>query len=141
MFQGIGTLIQYINRDETQHTFGIVVLIKKIMGEYNLSHSEVEKFTHDLFTEIVTAEKALSASFFEGYAGINTIQTQQYVEFRANSILGNIGFEQIFTTVRNPMRWITAYDSTNLSNQKDDFFEKKVNYYSKPDQGNGFDDL
>lgn len=142
LMQGVGTIIQFINRDETKHSWGMVLIAKKIIEEYNLSLQEVEEFTIKLYTKVVEAEKALSDSFFADYPGMNTVQAKQYVEFRANSILGNLGFEQVFDTVRNPMRWITTYNSDKMGNKKTDFFEKRENDYKRVDkQEQGFDDL
>jgi len=142
LLQAVGTIIQFINRDETQHSYGIAVLINMIIDEYDLDRAAIEKFTQDFFTVVVEAEKALSGSFFEGYTKISSVQTKAYVEFRANALLGNVGFEQIFPTVRNPMRWITAFDSNKMANQKTDFFEKKENKYAKVNtEDNGFDEL
>lgn len=142
LMQGIGTIIQFINRDENKHSWGYALIYKIIVDEYDLDHSKLEKFAIDLYKEVVEAEKKLSADFFTTYQGMDVEKAQKYVEFRANAILGNFGFEQAFETVRNPMRWITSYNSDKLGANKTDFFEKRENDYKRVDKSSqGFDDL
>lgn len=143
LLQGVGTIINFINRDEAQHSYTQTAIVRDLLTQYpEYNNSEFETFVYDLFKDVVKAEQALSHSIFEGLSDIDIVEVEMYVEWRANSILANLGLNKIFDTKRNPMKWIEVLDPNNNNNTKGDFFERKISNYSKTDNSkNGWDQL
>lgn len=143
LMQGTGTIINLINRDETQHGYTQMAIVRDILTQYpEIDQEAFASEVYDLFREVVKGEQELVQSMYEKFNDIDTVEVEMYVEWRANSILGNLGLDKIFETQRNPMRWISVYDPENNNNQKTDFFEKRVTNYQKSDNDkNGWDEL
>lgn len=143
LMQGVGTIINFINRDEAQHSYTQTVIVRDILTQYpELNTAEFEAFVYDLFKDVVKAEQALSHSIFADSQDLDIVEVEMYVEWRANSILANLGLKKIFDTKRNPMKWIEVLDPNNNNGTKTDFFEKRVSNYSKTDNAkNGWDQL
>lgn len=135
------SIISLIQRDETQHSYFQTLLVRQLVTEFpELNTEEVTEWIYESFRLVVGKEKELVNSMYEdGFLGIDMIELEMYIEWRANLVLKNLGMTQIFETKVNPMRWIKSFDSESVNSQKDDFFEKRVVNYSKvTDQ---FDDL
>lgn len=143
LMQGTGTIINFINRDEAQHSYTQTAIVRDVLTQYpEYNNKDFEDFVYDLFRKVVKAEQALSYSIFEGFTDLDIVEVEMYVEWRANSILSNLGLNKIFDTKRNPMKWIEVMDPNNNNATKVDFFEKRVNNYSKSDNTkNGWDQL
>lgn len=139
---GTGTIIQYIQRDETQHTYFQTMLVRDILTQYSdvIDKNEIEKFTYDFFKELVKLEQEYCEFLYKDHKQIDMYDVRKYIEFRANLILDSLHFDKIFETKKNPMPWIDAFDSDNLNNVKTDFFEDKESNYVRPDS-NGWDEL
>lgn len=140
---GTGTMIQYIQRDEIKHSYFQSLLVRSIMTQYEeLNTEEFGEFCYNFFEELVEHEKAFCDDLYKDIPEIDVEEVKDYVEFRANLLLDNLGLDKIFSTKKNPMSWITAYDPDNLNNTKRDFFEdKEVNYAKPTESTNGWDDL
>lgn len=140
---GTGTIIQYIQRDEVKHSYFQTVLVRDILTQYpELNTEEFADFVYGFFRELVELEKEFCEDLYKDTHDIDVEEVQQYVEFRANLLLDNLGLDKIFDTKKNPMPWITAYDPDSLNNVKRDFFEdKEVNYVKTSEETNDWDDL
>jgi ribonucleoside-diphosphate reductase beta chain len=140
---GTGRIIQYIQRDEVQHSYFQTVLVRDILTQYpKLNTSEFSQWIYDFFTELVELEKEYCEDLYKETYDIDIFEVKEYVEFRANLILDNLGLDKIFATKENPMPWITAFDPDNANNVKTDFFEDKETNYVKPTEtDNGWGDL
>lgn len=141
---GTGTIIQYIQRDETMHTYFQTMLVRDILEQYSdvLDKKEVEKFAYEFFTQLVEYEKEYCEFLYKDYPRIDIEDVSKYIEFRANLILDLLHFDKIFETKKNPMSWIDAFDPDNLNNTKTDFFEGREKNYTRPNEvSNGWDDL
>lgn len=140
---GTGTMIQYIQRDEVQHSYFQTVLVRDILTQYpEVNTEEFAQFVYDFFKELVQLERDFCNDLYKNHPGIDVEEIKEYVGFRANLILDNLGLDKIFAAKKNPMPWITAFDSDKANNIKTDFFEDKENNYKKPSEStNGWDDL
>lgn len=143
LMQGSGSIINLINRDESQHSYTQIAILRTLITQY--SEIDMEKLSariYKLFKEIVAGEQELANSMYEGFKDIDLVEVHMYIEYRANMLLANMGLDKIFATKRNPMKWISVYDPENKNNQKTDFFEKRETNYSKTDvTKNRWDDL
>lgn len=140
---GTGTIIQYIQRDEVKHSYFQSVLVRDILTQYpEYNTEEVAEFAYNFFTELVELEKEFCEDLYKNTSDIDLYEVKQYVEFRANLILDNLGLDKIFETKKNPMPWINAYDPDNLNSVKRDFFEdKEINYSLTNEETSDWDDL
>jgi ribonucleoside-diphosphate reductase beta chain len=140
---GTGTIIQYIQRDEAQHTYFQTVLVRDIMEQYPEENTEeFSDFVYSFFTHLVHLEKAFCEDLYKNTPDIDIEEVKDYIEYRANTILDDLGLDKIFKTKKNPMAWITAFDPDNLNNTKRDFFEdKEINYVKPSETDNGWDEL
>lgn len=140
---GTGTIIQFIQRDETKHTYFQTTLVRDIMTQYpHLNTEEFSEFVYDFFTKLVKLEQDFCEDLYKNTPDIDLEEVKQYVEYRANLLLDGLGLDKIFAPKKNPMPWITAYDPDNLNNTKRDFFEdKEINYVKTSEEANDWDDL
>lgn len=119
-------------------------MARDIVTQYSdeIDEAEFAQFTYDLFSEVVRTEQELSRSMFKDFPELDIVEVEDYVEWRANALLKNLGLEEIFETKKNPMLWVSVYDPENINQTKVDFFETKEDKYSKTDnEKNGWADL
>lgn len=140
---GTGTIIQFIQRDEAQHTYFQTTIFRDIMAQYpEYNTPELADFIYDFFTELVQLEKEFCVDLYKNISGIDIEEVKEYIEFKANLLLDGLGLDKIFKTKKNPMAWIVAFDPENLNNTKSDFFEnKEINYVKASESDNGWGDL
>lgn len=144
LMQAIGAIINLINRDEAQHSYTQIAIMRILITQYKdvIDEKKLEQKIYQLFKDIVAAEQELTTSLYKEFNDIDIVEVHMYVEWRANMLLANMGLEKIFDTKRNPMKWISVYDPENRNNQKTDLFEKRETNYSKSDvTKNRWDDL
>lgn len=118
-------------------------MARQIATEYpETNTNETTEWIYSFFRTIVSEEQNLARSMYDGFSAINMDELLAYIEWRANILLQNLGLEEIFETKRNPMLWINAYDPENINATRTDFFEARVNNYSRVQEDvNGWDDL
>lgn len=140
---GTGTMIQFIQRDEVKHQYFQTVLVRDILTQYpEIDKDEFTKFIYDFFNELVCLESAFCEDLYKDIPDIDVHEVIQYVRYRANLILDNLGLDKIYSAKKNPMPWITAFDPENINNLKRDYFEdKELNYVRGSEENNGWDDL
>lgn len=140
---GTGTIIQYIQRDEVKHSYFQTLLVRDIMTQYPEHNTEeFSLFVYDFFKTLVELEQRFCEEMYRNHPDIDIEEIRQYVGYRANLILDNLGLDKIFPAKTNPMQWITAFDPDNMNNTKTDFFEdKEKNYSSTSETANGWDEL
>lgn len=140
---GTGTIIQYIQRDEVQHSYFQTVLVRDILTQYpEYNTEEFGMFVYNFFDKLVKLEKEFCEDLYKDTPDIDIEEVKEYIEFRANLLLDNLGLDKIFPPKKNPMPWITAFDPDNLNNTKRDFFEdKEINYVKPTESVNGWDEL
>ncbi|MCR2820147.1 ribonucleotide-diphosphate reductase subunit beta [Lederbergia panacisoli] len=139
---GTSTMISYINRDELQHGRFISELFRAALAEnpeYNTK--EFTDWVYDQFKHSVEQETIWSKYVLGGIEGIDLVEMEGYIKYRANKMLRLLGLSEIYEDfTENPMKWIRAYVD-NFDDTKTDFFEQKSRQYTKTSDLNGFDEL
>ena len=139
---GTSTMIGFINRDELQHGRFISELFRATLAEnpeYN--NEDFIEWVYDQFRHSVEQETKWSRYVLANVEGIDLIEMEGYVKYRANKMLRLLGLSEIYPEhIDNPMKWIRAYVD-NFDDTKTDFFEQKSRQYTKTSDLNGFDEL
>ncbi|MBS4209862.1 ribonucleotide-diphosphate reductase subunit beta [Bacillus sp. FJAT-50079] len=139
---GTSTMISYINRDELQHGRFISDLFRATLAEnpeYNTG--EFTEWVYDQFRHSVEQETIWSHYVLSGIDGIDLVEMEGYIKYRANKMLRLLGLNDLYEDyTENPMKWIRAYVD-NFDDTKTDFFEQKSRQYTKTSDLNGFDEL
>ena len=113
---------ELISRDEGLHTEFAVLLFNK------LQHRPSADVVHNIFREAVDLEKAFVRDALKcDLLGLNADLMGEYVEFVANRLLIQLGYEASFDTHACPLDFMERISITNKSN----FFEVRVAEYSK----------
>ncbi|HEY4553799.1 MAG TPA: ribonucleotide-diphosphate reductase subunit beta [Bacillaceae bacterium] len=137
---GTSTMISYINRDELQHGRFISDLFRATLAEHDeLNTSDLTDWVYDQFRHSVEQETIWSRYVLEGVDGIDLVEMEGYIKYRANKMLRLLGLSDLYEDyTENPMKWIRAYVD-NFDDTKTDFFEQKSRQYTKTSDLNGFD--
>lgn len=139
---GSSTMVSYINRDELQHGRFISELFRATLAEYpEYNTPEVTDWVYEQFRHSVAQETKWSRYVLADIDGIDLVEMEGYVKYRANKMLRLLGLSDIYPDhIDNPMKWIRAYVD-NFDDTKTDFFEQKSRQYTKTSDLNGFDEL
>ncbi len=139
---GTSTMISYINRDELQHGRFISDLFRATLAEnHDYNTVEFTDWVYDQFRHSVEQEMKWSRYVLNGIDGIDLMEMEGYIKYRANKMLRMLGLSEIYEDyIDNPMKWIRAYVD-NFDDTKTDFFEQKSRQYTKTSDLNGFDEL
>lgn len=139
---GTSTMISYINRDEMHHAMFITELYRATLGENPaLNTEERAGWVYEQYRKGVQNEIEWSRYLLEGIEGIDLVEMEGYIKYRANKMLRMLGLSDIYPEyTENPMKWIRAYVD-NFDSTKTDFFEQKSRQYTKTSGLNHFDDL
>jgi ribonucleoside-diphosphate reductase beta chain len=139
---GTSTMISYINRDELQHGKFVSELFRATLAEHpQYNTEEFIEWVYEQFKLSVEQEVSWSKYVLKGIDGIDLIEMEGYIEYRANKVLRLLGLSEIFdNSIENPMKWIRAYVDS-FDDTKSDFFEQKPRQYTKVNDSNGFGDL
>ncbi|MCM3109866.1 ribonucleotide-diphosphate reductase subunit beta [Lederbergia lenta] len=139
---GTSTMVSYINRDELQHGRFISDLFRATLSENpDLNTKEFTDWVYDQFRHSVEQETIWSRYQLAGIDGIDLIEMEGYIKYRANKMLRLLGLSDIYPEhTENEMKWIRAYVD-NFDDTKTDFFEQKSRQYTKTSDLNGFDEL
>jgi len=122
MVKGLGTSNELIARDEGLHTDFAVYLYTHLI-ENKISQARIE----EIYREAVEIEKNFICDSLEcALLGMNKTLMSQYIEFVADRLLSQLGFNKIYNT-SNPFSFMN-----NMSiDGKTNFFEKRVSEYTK----------
>lgn len=139
---GTSTMISYINRDELQHgKFGAELFRATLSEHPEYNTEEFTEWIYDQFNHSVEQEVAWSRYVLKDIDGIDLVEMEGYVKYRANKMLRLLGLSEVYEeAVDNPMKWIRAYVDS-FDDTKSDFFEQKSRQYAKVNDSNGFGDL
>jgi ribonucleoside-diphosphate reductase subunit M2 len=111
---------ELIARDEGMHTDLAVLLFRKLNKKPN------KKKVYDIIKEAVTIEKEFICSALPcKLIGMNAKLMSQYIEFVADRIVQQLGFDKIYKTA-NPFDFMEMISLEGKTN----FFEKRVGDYS-----------
>ncbi|MDQ0174417.1 ribonucleotide-diphosphate reductase subunit beta [Bacillus chungangensis] len=139
---GTSTMISYINREELQHGRFISELFRATLAENpHLNTEGFADWVYEQFRVSVELESEWSRYILAGIDGIDLVEMEGYVKYRANKMLRLMGLSEIYPEhTKNTMPWIEAYVD-NFDGNKTDFFEQKSRQYTKTSDLNGFDEL
>jgi len=125
LMPGLTSSNELISRDEGLHT-DFAVLIYSMLQE-KLSQETI----HTIITEAVTIEKEfIIESIPCRLIGMNSDLMSQYIEFVADRLLSQLGYDKIYNT-QNPFDFMEMISMEGKTN----FFEKRVMEYSKAGVG------
>lgn len=111
---------ELISRDEGMHTDFAVLLYKKL-----LRHTQKSR-VHEIIKEAVEIEKEFICDALPcRLIGMNSALMSQYIEFVADRLAVQLGYERIFNTA-NPFDFMEMISIEGKTN----FFEKRVADYS-----------
>ena len=110
---------ELISRDEALHTEFAVLLYKKLNKGLN------KKKVHEIISEAVEIEKEFICDALPcRLLGMNSKMMSQYIEFCADRLVVQLGFEKIFNS-ENPFDFMELISIEGKTN----FFEKRVGEY------------
>ncbi len=116
---------ELISRDEGLHTDFAVLLYSKVVEKVKV------ETIGEIMKEAVSIEKEfITESLPCNLIGMNSILMEQYIEFVADRLLRQLGYEKIWNT-QNPFDFMEMISMTGKTN----FFEKRVSEYSKSGVG------
>ena len=111
---------ELIARDEGMHTDLAVLLFRKLIKK------TPKKKVYDIIQEAVSIEKEFICSALPcKLIGMNATLMSQYIEFVADRIVQQLGFDKIYNTP-NPFDFMEMISLEGKTN----FFEKRVGDYS-----------
>ena len=121
LMPGLGFSNELISRDEGLHTDFAVMLYKK------LKHKLSEKDVHSIIGDAVKNEKEfITESIPCKLIGMNSELMSEYIEFVADRLLGNLGYNKLFFA-KNPFDFMERISLSGKTN----FFERRVGEYAK----------
>lgn len=123
--QGLTQSNELISRDEGLHT-----RFACLLHSY-LKNKPSQETVHAMIKEAVEIEQEFVTSALPvSLIGMNADMMRQYIEFVADRLLVQLGYEKIWRST-NPFDWMELISLR----QKNNFFEVKVNEYVKPNVG------
>lgn len=128
--------------DELVHGRFIGELFRATLAENpELNTPDFTQWVYDSFEHSVDQEIRWSHYVLKGIDGIDLVEMEGYIKYRANKMLRMLGLSEMYPEhIENPMKWIRAYVD-NFDDTKTDFFEQQSRQYTKTSSLNGFDDL
>jgi len=125
LMPGLTTSNEFIARDEGLHTEFACELYKE------LERKIPEHTVRDIIGDAVTIEKEfITESLPCELIGMNSTLMKQYIEFVADRLLVQLGYNKMFSTA-NPFDFMERISLEG----KDNFFEKRVTAYGKAGVG------
>jgi ribonucleoside-diphosphate reductase beta chain len=123
---------ELISRDEGLHTdFAVLLYTKYIENKLD------KRVIHDLIIEAVNIEKEfITDSLPCNLIGMNCELMSQYIEFVADRLLVQLGYEKKWNT-QNPFDFMELISMTGKTN----FFERRVSEYKKANVGQSGEQL
>ena len=125
---GVGTVNEWISRDESAHANFACLLLRK----YIVNKPSVER-VHEIFKEAIEIEDVfVETSLPVELIGINCKEMKMYVRYCANRLLKSMGYPLCHTApfdskAQSPWKWINLLSVSGMTS----FFEKKVADYAK----------
>src|SRR5699024_3766155 len=138
-----GKIIQYIQQDETQHSYFQSMVGRDVLTQYpEYNTQEFAEWVYSFIKELVEVEKEFTEALYIDIEMIDVYEVQLFVEFKANQLLDGLGLTKIFETKNNPMKWVDAFHPDNFNAKKTDFIENdELNYKDANEDNNAWDEL
>lgn len=127
LMPGLTLSNEYISRDEGLHTEFACLLHNEYFADERIDEEVIE----EIFREAVNIEKEfIRDAIPSGMAGMSADSMSQYVEFVADRLLMDLGYDKMYD-VSNPFEFMV-----NISlEEKTNFFESRVSQYRLHDSG------
>ena len=139
---GTSTMINYIQRDEMQHTYTFTQLVRYLLEEMpELNTEKNVNFIYDTLQEATEMEIEWSQSVLGDVKGIDLVELEGYIKKLCNRRLRALGLGDLYKGVDNSMPWMIAFDDAASGETKTDTFEQKSRAYKKVDEDNDIDYL
>ncbi len=134
MVKALGTSNELIARDEGMHT-DFAVIMYNVLKQSNTPISQEN--AHQILKEAVDIEKEFICDSIKcNLIGMNTELMSRYIEFVADRLLTQFGFEKVYHS-KNPFAFM---NQTGLDG-KTNFFEKRVSEYTISNEAAGVFEL
>ena len=113
LLRNVGTLLDWVTRDENLHLeFGINLLLTILHENPDLQDPEFADEIRNLILQAVELEEAYNRDMLpNGILGLNADYVNQYVKFMTDRRLEELGFEPEYH-VANPAKWMAAANDT-----------------------------
>ena len=113
LLRGVGTLLDWVTRDENLHLeFGINLLLTVLDENPDLQTEEFADEIRGLIVQAVELEKAYNKDMLpRGILGLSADYVNQYVMYMTDRRLEELGFEPEYH-VANPAKWMAAANDT-----------------------------
>lgn len=125
LMPGLTTFNEFISKDETMHTEFAVLIYSMLKNKLP------SPLVYDIVNDAVTIEKEfITKSLPCELLGMNAKLMTEYIEFVADRLLTQLGYDKIFMT-KNPFPFMDRI----CLDLKENFFESRVQSYAKANVG------
>lgn len=133
--KGLGQIIAFSIKDESLHSEAGCWLFRTLISEYpEIWTSDLKKEIYDAARLTVELEDAFIAKAFEcgEVEGITEVELKNFIRFRANTKLEDIGLKKNWKNIDKAMiDKMSWFDVLSSGNSMGDFFAQRVSDYSK----------
>lgn len=129
--KGMGQIISWSVRDETLHCLSMIRLFRTFVHENpEIWTDRLREEIRDVCRTIVVHEDAFIDLAFEQGAvqGLTAAEVKDYIRFIADRRLTQLGLDEEYGIVRNPLRWL---DEMLSAPEHANFFENRSTEYSR----------
>lgn len=142
--KNVSNIIAWTSVDEQIHANGGIYIINKIREENPdfFDEETIEMIRNTVKHSLDVEKNILDWIFIEGDLDIiNKTDLLNFMKFRVDESLLQIGFEKIFNTTMEEYRPMAWFEEEVFANSLDDFFAKRPVEYTKHDKSITADDL
>lgn len=142
--KNVSNIIAWTSVDEQIHANGGIYIINKIREENPdfFDEETVEMIRKTVIHSLEVEKNILDWIFIEGELDIiNKKDLLNFMKFRVDESLLQIGFDKIFNTTMEEYRPMAWFEEEVFANSLDDFFAKRPVEYTKHDKSITADDL
>lgn len=142
--KNVSNIIAWTSVDEQIHANGGIYIINKIREENPdfFDAETIEMIRKTVIHSIEVEKNILDWIFIEGEIEIiNKKDLLNFMKFRVDESLLQIGFDKIFNTTMEEYRPMAWFEEEVFANSLDDFFAKRPIEYTKHDKSITADDL
>lgn len=130
LMKGMGTVVEWSIRDETQHVIGVTALFRAVVADHpEIMTDAFKKKVYDMFRQAIVIEDMFVDRIYKmgPVEGLEKDDLKLFLRFLADSRLLGLGFKANWNIKENPVgEWLDwILNATDHSN----FFEKKVTEY------------
>lgn len=152
---GTTQIISFINRDELAHNQYCAIMLRYLLDELSIDNNALTDYVVDALKLATDLELEWQKEVISNVGFVDEVEVQDYVHYRANTMLRSLGLEEIYPNCGNEVvaqSWLAGFVDNNTSsldgkavqqagNVKSDFFETRPTSYNRVSNANDFDDL